>query len=369
MIDLVDTQKEMVESLYTVEEAYKILSENGIKGSMVLNDDVAIKFSTPQEWTKEWNLLEQDDDTESTVTVGGKEYVLTKRALELLGLKFHVTRKYMSLVPAALLEPHMDYWLAARNEDIRFLLDGDRIVGLSKSPKIPLFSATEVFDLSLVAFCDANKMAEEDVYVDYKLTSDLDATAFRLINPAVATKITSHRDGLTNEDIWSTGLAVNHSQSGMFSTSFEAYMFAWWCTNGAIATHASSGRFDRRSHGDDVSEFSEWAENVVGDILLDLPDQFKDVKALTEVDLKGEMSDAAAAVFRRFRVPTGAQGDVLNELVETDDWSAYGLMNAITQAANPSETDEKTRNQLFRAAGDMAAAYTDRCVTCHRIGD
>ena len=369
MTELTELQDHTVDSLYTLDEAHKILAAQNIKASLIVEPDMPVHFSTPQQWSSDIKNLEDDDDTEAILNVGGTDYILTKRALELLGLKYHVTRKYMSIVPSSLLEPHMDYWLSDRVDDFRLLLSGDRVVGMSKSSKAPLFPATTVLEVVADKLAEALHIAPEDLHVDYKLAHDLDSTYFRIFAPTVSRVITAKRDGEEANDEWSPGVAVSHSQSGMFSTTFETYLFNWGETNGVIATHAAAGKFDRRSHGDEFSELDDWAGVITNDIVLDAPLQLNDVEALVTVDLKGEMADAANAVFRRFKVPTAAQGVILDELVSVDDWSAYGLLNAISGAANPSDTDEAIRSKLFRAAGDMAAAYAERCETCHRIGD
>lgn len=142
-------------------------------------------------------------------------------------------------------------------------------------------------------------------------------------------------------------------------------MFAWWCTNGAIATHGASTKFDRRSSHDD--DWLLWVQESMDDMLVDTPKQLDDIQSLTEVNLKGELSDAAESVFKRYKIPRQARSAVLSNLVESDDWTAYGLMNAVTQAANPVDTPETIRNVLFRAGGDMAVAFSERCETCHRL--
>ena len=369
MTELNDVQSETADALYTVTEAAKVLDAATIKATLLVEPDMPVHFSTPQQWATSIQNLEDDEDTEAVLHVAGTDYIMTKRALELLGLKYHVTRKYMSIVPASLLEPHMDYWLSDRVDDFRLMLNGDRVVGLSKSPKVPLFSSSTILEVASSQLAEALKMAPEDLYVDYKLDHSLDSTSFRVVSPTILKTIAVQRDGQTVEDVWSPGITVNHSQSGMYSTTFEAYLFNWGETNGVLATHAAAGKFDRRSHGDEFSELDDWAGVIANDIVADLPLQLEDVENLVSVDLKGEMADAANAVFRRFKVPTAAQGAILDELVSVDDWSAYGLLNAISSAANPSDTDEAIRNKLFRAAGDMAAAYAERCDTCHRIGD
>lgn len=359
---------EAIEALYSVDEARDLLDSN-ITSSITLGEHVTSSFHAPDEWSvADFAMFDDEEVTEAALTVGGHDYEFTKKALLDFTSKFHLSKKYVGLLPPSLLNPQMGHWLSHNSTDIRLLVDGDRIIGVSKSPSAPLFSAEAVFDYSVGALHDATGVAPSEMYVDYKLTNTLDETAFRLIVPGLSTyQIAAQRDGETKADLWNYGISVRHSQSALFPTSVEGYLFAWWCTNGQIATHAASGKFDRRSHEADLSVLGEWLTEKVEDISMDMPLQFADLAKMPGISLKGEMTEAADSVFKRYRVPTEAREAVLSNLVESDDWSAYGLMNAVTQAANPSDTDEKLRGLLFRAGGDMAAAFSNRCDTCHRI--
>ena len=359
---------EAIESLYSVDEARNLLDSN-VTSSITLDEHTKAAFEAPVVWpVEDFSMFDDDESTGAGLTVGGHEYEFTKKALLDFTSKFHLSKKYVSLLPPSLLTPQMDYWVTANEQDIRLLVNGDTIIGVSKSPSAPLFSSESVFDYAVSALHDATGVLPSEMYVDYKLTASLDETAFRLILPGLSTfQIESQRASATKPDLWNYGISVRHSQSALFPTSVEGYLFSWWCTNGSIATHAASGKFDRRSHEADLSVLGEWLTEKIEDISVDMPHQFEDIAALTGISLKGEMTEAADSVFKRYRVPTVAREAVLANLVESDDWSAYGLMNAVTQAANPSDVDEKLRNLLFRAGGDMAAAFSNRCDTCHRI--
>lgn len=359
---------EAIEALYSVDEARELLDSN-VTSSITLGEHAHASFEAPVTWpVADFAMFDDDESTGAGLTVGGHEYEFTKKALLDFTSKFHLSKKYVSLLPPSLLTPQMNYWVVENTSDIRLLVNGSTIIGVSKSPSAPLFSSEAVFDYAVGALHDATGVLPSEMYVDYKLTNSLDETAFRLIVPGLSTyQIAAQRDGETKADLWNYGVSVRHSQSALFPTSVEGYLFAWWCTNGQIATHASSGKFDRRSHEADLSVLGEWLTEKVEDISVDMPLQFADLAKMPGISLKGEMSEAADSVFKRYRVPTEAREAVLSNLVESDDWSAYGLMNAVTQAANPSDTDEKLRNLLFRAGGDMAAAFSNRCDTCHRL--
>lgn len=366
-METAEIQEEVLSTMYTVDEALDLLTPK-VSGTVLIDENTSVDLDLPYKWELDLDSLDDEDMVSGTaLSIGGKEYAISKAALLDLTSRFHISKKYVSLVPPYLLKPHMSYWLSQNQNSMRFLFNADKeIIALSKSPAGMLLSAQEVMEQTLNCLYQLTGAYPSDLHVDYKLTHDAKRTDFRIVYPFQGKVIHSVRDGV-KEDLWHYGLSISMSESGLFPTSVEGYMFAWWCTNGAISTHASSGKFDRRSHEDDPEEFMVWFGNQAADTLLDMPNELESVQALTSIDLKGEMSDAAGEVFKRYKVPTVARESVLNALVESDDWSAYGLMNAVTQAANPSDTDERIRGLLFRAAGDMSAAFSERCTTCHRL--
>lgn len=360
-------------SLYTVDEAGSILGD--LTDSSVFwtcgEGSESPNLTLPEDWSDEVLGFEPEDVLDGVVleTNGAGNIPLTKGAFTELMTKFGIGAKYALTLPPHYLAPQVNYWLRHGSTlDLRMLTFDGEGVGFTKSPLAPTVHASQVFEQAVESLCAATGTNPDDLRVDYKLTHTLKETAFRLIQPTQLKSITSARDGETKSDSWNFGLSVNHSVTAKFPTVAEGYMFAWWCTNGAIATHGASSKYDRRSHADDAEEFSEWFNRVTEDIVADTPRELETIQTLTSVNLKGEMSEAAEEVFKRYKVPTQSREAVIAALVDSDDWSAYGLMNAVTQAANPSGTDERVRNLLMRAGGDMAVAFSERCETCHRIG-
>lgn len=361
---MTDVNSEVLASLYTVEEAVEILKDQ-VDGHVTFESG---SVSMPTIWeTDAFSLDDSDVMPGMTLNVGGHENTLTKEAFVELCGKFGLPKRYSLMTPPQLLGTHLNYWLAESGQQMRLMTLQGQGIGFSKTPDSPVFSAADVLALAADALAQVSDSDVDDLLVDYKLTHTLKRTSFRLVDPAGPQKIFSVRDGVEKEDTWNYGLAVTHSVGGYSSTSIEGYLFAWWCTNGSITTHAASGKYDRRSKTGEWDDFVEWMDGLIEDIRYDMPAQIEAVKELPSINLKGEMSEAADAVFARYKVPTQARNDILTALIETDDWSAYGLMNAVTQCANPSGVPENVRELLFRAGGDMAFAFSDRCATCHRL--
>jgi hypothetical protein len=137
------------------------------------------------------------------------------------------------------------------------------------------------------------------------------------------------------------------------------------CTNGMIDVSASADSWSRRSGGQESEEVYAWAQEAVDNVLGGLESSFDQVQALTNMPLEGEVGAAARDVFEQHRVPMRARERIINELVETDNLTMYGLMNAITAAANGDVRPEE--QQLLMSVGGEIVQHAERCDSCHRI--
>jgi hypothetical protein len=89
------------------------------------------------------------------------------------------------------------------------------------------------------------------------------------------------------------------------------------------------------------------------------------VQSLAGEPIEGEVSQTARDIFSEHRIPGPLQRGVLDELVETDDLTMYGLMNAITAAANGDISPQ--HQQLLMSTGGDVSRHAERCVNCRRI--
>ena len=213
------------------------------------------------------------------------------------------------------------------------------------------------------------KYDTDEFYFDYKLAHSLERTALRIIIPAHRRTIHSARHDAGKEDEWSLGLQITNSLMGDPETrlNVSGYLFSWWCTNGAISTHATSGNYNRRIQGQDLGEVIDWVAGSTDAILNSLEPELDGIEALTRLSLEGELTETVNDVFKQLRVPVPARKGVVDALVESDDFTAYGLMMAVTQAANDPTITDTVREGTMRVGGVIPHTITDRCDACHRV--
>lgn len=341
--------------------------------------DGALSFSTGPECPvqialpKGWNAMVQD--MEGTEVLPG---VMMKAGVNLVGMTkdalldftstLSVQREYMMRTPGPLMQPHMDYWITNSEREYRFLVKQGVAVAMARKPTVVPFSNAEILH-QIAARMIANGLIDShtDLKVDFKLHHDLKYTAIRLIVPTPVKVIDSVRNTADKPDAWSIGIQLHNSLTGYFPMAVSGYLFAWTCANGATATHLDVAKYNRRTHGQDIVTVMDWLDGAVDSILTELPAEVGSVEKLTQIDLTGEMSSTVHDVFERLKVPMPARSTILDNVVDSEDPTAYGLMQAITQSANNPEFNDEVRSRILYVGGDMPALLGDRCPECHRL--
>lgn len=322
------------------------------------------RFSLQPDWAQNIDQVNGTDAIGAEVRVGGVTYQLTKDALLEATSLIGITKQYATRCPANLLEPHINYWfrqgpragISAGTQEMKLLAIGDRAYAFSKASIDP-FSNLRLLDEVLAGI--AERYGEGDVLVDYKFQHNLRHTAMRLIVP---NEMRNPREN----DPWSAGVQLHNSLAGEKPLSLEGYLFRWWCTNGAISTHAQSGKWNRRTGGQG-DEVYEWARHAVDEILSGLDHEFEALDALANTPIEGDVNQALEDVFRTYRVPLAVRENIIQEMVNSDDLTMYGVMQAITQAANHDDLPESARNTLMEIGGDLPRANHERCPACRRL--
>lgn len=328
----------------------------------------AVSFDFPDDWNVGLSDKRVDGFTPTTanVTIDGETFQLTKDAAAEAGSKVGLQKSYMLTTPGNLTTPHLNHWYrnGARGQDTMKLLAGRNGVAFTRGTITP-FSNHALLDAALQGIQD--KYGTDDVLVDYKFHHDLNKTKLRLIVPHRTHNVGSARAASGN-DPWSVGLELSNSVIGASSLELSGYLFAWWCTNGSTFTQVSSGKY-RRKPSLSPNDAYEWARQVVDEVLGDLEHEFESIDALTRINLDGELNQVTGPLFERFKVPVGAREQILLNFAESDDLTAYGLMNAITAAANDGEMSEGDVNNLLSAGGRLAHIMASRCDSCGNFAD
>lgn len=347
------TIDEMRPKLTTEADFRAILAQHEPVGSTV----------TPAEGTRvtlkdDWNLGLHDSDS----TEEGAATLVLKNGTEMdfrnpsavydLTSLIGIPKAYVKKTPANLILPHINYWLGANGErEVRLLTAGEDILGCTKEKIVP-FSNLELLD-TLQGRVDEFYGRDTEMLFDYKSHHAIDATRMRIILPG-------HTSDVRTDDGWAVGLSLDNSLVGDIATNVRGYMFRWVCTNGMIATRLTSGNWSRR-HTDN-SGLMGWLATSIDSILGGFDHEFEMLDEAARTPIEGEVSEYMANVFRQYQVPLAPRPAIVENMVNSDDLTVYGVMQAITAAAN--EAAPAVADRLMAIGGDLPHLAT--CRECHR---
>lgn len=361
--------EEMRSRLLTLDEAKaRIAPTEGLAEYEFKTDGSdRVLFEFPDNWNVDLAALADFDTTSAVVSIRGQEIPLTKIGALDIASTVGLSKAYTADTPGNLVEPHLNYHYshgARGQKKLKLLAGNNGGLAITRGTVTP-FSNTALLD----AVCDAiqEKYGEQDLMLDYKLNNTLDKSNLRVIVPSHQHTIDgSKRAEQLGSDPWSVGIEIANSITGNGSLELSGYLFAWWCTNGQTIEHVSSGKYRRKPSLTPEAAYS-WSRGIVDDVLNDLEREFATIEALTQINLEDDLDETVRQAFNRFEIPEDSRGDILNSLVATDDLTAYGLLNAITQAANDN-TNGNQVNALLRAGGNFARVmHEERCPTCHKF--
>lgn len=317
------------------------------------------------------DLAETDVIEGTTLSVDGTEMEMTRGAFDRVLQQAGLRPAYAQKTPGNLLAPHLNYHYThggTKAEQLTVLSAQGKVLELIPGNATP-FSNYQVVEAVADAASRKFGVDPDQFFFDFKIENTLERFAGRLIVPDTH-KVSSMRHSAAVEDLYSTGIYIQNSMVAdvpKTPTTITGYLFAWWCKNGSTTTMAHSAEYSKREVGVNWEDVNSWIQDSTLASLNGLPEEIKRVQALTEIDLSGEIGTTTRDLMRSFGVPITLIQPITDQLIESDDMSAYGLMQAITQAANAPDLSDAKRTKLMEAGGGVAHVLVERCDTCHRI--
>ena len=360
-----------------LDQVKEILAQTEPLGDLTfqLDGTSEVKLTMPVDWNDDEKDVKSQPGTYLTdCTIEFNEtdspIRLSKDALLKMTSLIGLNRDYAQKTPGPLIAVQANYWLnnaGVRGSDALHLLTKDghavaaRKEGLQSFPNLPLLEEVEV--------ALHKRYGSQELMVDSKFHHDFQRTSLRIIVPDTGRVMPSKRNTDKNPDRWSVGVQfVNSLMADPESRlSLSGYLFSWWCTNGAITQHGRSGVYNRRTQDQELTTVREWTAAVTDQALDAVDPALDDVQELTEISLEGELNDVLADVFNTYHLPPKLRPAVTDALIESDDLTAYGLMQAITQSANDPTLSDYVAETAMSIGGLLPHGLADRCGECHRV--
>lgn len=361
----------MRDKLHTLEHVHDVLQRTEPLATHTFTVGQDVHFTVERGWQTGLDARAGTDRVAATIALGRgpstQEFELTKDALLEATSACGINQTYVSRCPAELIEPQLNYWFRegmltnrGGNRDFQLLVAGGVGAAVTRA------SITPFSNLSLVEQALAGvraRFGDVEVLADYKFDHSLRRTHLRLILPGQRRTITGTD---TPDDEWSIGLQVKNSLIGAEKTAIDGYLFRWYCTNGAIDTHSTSGTWTRRGGGTE-EEVYEWARGAVDEVLGGLEHALDRVQETVHMPIQGRANEVLRDVFDRYRTPVPERARIVERMVEAGQLTMYSVMGAITEVANDDGMDPRHVEGLLRMGGDLPHAAHDRCGECYRL--
>lgn len=356
------TAGQMKSTLLSVDQVFQQLAKTEPLSNTLISKESKVAFVLDPSWHTD---LEAAGDTETVgaiMRINGVESQMTKEAALQSGANFGLSAAYMKKVPAHLIEGLLNYHYAGGIGENAFnaLSVGDNIAAFTR-PNTQPFSNIQLLEKTIEGIQETYG-SNTEVLADYKFQNSLRATDIRLIIPEAERIIKGGgmSDVPTGEsDRWSAGIHLSNSLIGKRQTEVDAYLFRWWCTNGATTTLDAVGTWNRRTDGQDESSVYDWARDSVNEILGGLEFRFDQVQALTSLSVAGNTGDVLREIFESYNVPVSQREQVTNTMLGSENLTMYSIMNAITQVANGDDVKGSNADRLMRIGGALPTKTFD----------
>lgn len=357
------TLDQMSDKLLTLDQVHTILGKTEPLVTTHISSESKVKFHLTPDWALGLDSVDGVTPIGVTMRINGVESQMTKDAVLQAGANFGLPASYMSKrLPASYTETLLNYHYNGGMADSEYqVLTINGNIGAFTRPTLVPFSNLQLLE-SAVEGIHERHGANTPIFADYKIHNTLAQTDVRLILPAEEREITG-----TNmsdvpqgaQDTWFAGLHLMNSLIGKKQTTLEAYLFRWWCTNGATTLMNDVGTWSRRVDGQQDDVYA-WARDSVDEILGGLEHRFEEVQALTTLNVAGNTADVLRQIFTEYDVPVSQRNQIMANMLESDDGlTMYTIMNTITELANDSELSPQRADRLMRIGGAIPTTTFD----------
>ncbi len=310
------------------------------------------RFTLPQGWNVGIENTEPSGETKATLTTGGVTAHLTRECLGEIAKSFGLRSKYVENTPGALIEPHLNYWLSYSPPGTSLRLQKNRqgvITSLIKGPSTPFFNK----DLLQHVLNKVNP----DLYATDPLTRvSMDLSSLRLVIPQLARKV--------GEDVWIPGLQIQNSLTIRYPVTVSGYLHSESVSSGAILHHAQS-RYNRRQLGADSEDLTQWFDDSLALVADSLEHEFEIIESLRNEKL-GDTPKVLADVFKSYKVPLAVRDLVVDNLLDSQDRTFYGLMQAVIQTATTPGLPDHFITAIMEIGAAAGFSGSDRCGKCRQ---
>ena len=306
---------------------------------------------------------------EVILTLGGEDYSLSGSAYasavrQIPGASDTVADRW----PIDLVVPALNFFFDHREGDFKALVDDQGNIRQFVKPSTLLFDPALVLDAmgeAIGAYGGKQNVVVKD------FVHSLEETHFSVIVPAgQAERFVQARPG----DVTVGGLYFTGSLLGAGKTELALYTDRVACSNGMVSP-AGSARFrmGNAADGDEadgpMDRMLEWLTTTAQSLTTTAMDhEFARIQHLTEHVVDADhIGTTMADIFSRFSIPATMHAAIHEALAEEQDGTMYGIVQAITRAAQHApQLTPRQRLSLMRNGGEVSYHAQHICDSCQR---
>lgn len=187
-----------------------------------------------------------------------------------------------------------------------------------------------------------------------------EVTERRMYIQAVAPRVQGE---VKKGDVVQAGVVISNSEVGCGAVSVAAMDWRLWCLNGAVAAEKFRayhvGRHiednaalwaDDTRHADDRAVLLKVRDMVRAAVdATRFRSRIEKMQGLTEIVVTGNPAAAVEILAKKIGASENETGSILRSLIEGNDLSAWGLLNAVTHQAHTAKSYDRAVE--FEAAG------------------
>jgi len=356
------TIDDMKTKLLTLDQVHQKLQETEPLSVEHLTGSSSIKFKLEPGWEIPLDALDGTQPVAAVISINGHDHQLTKDAALQVASNVGIPGSLVKKTPASHIESLLNYFygIGMGDNEWKMLSVKENVAAFIK-PKLAPFSNLMLLENAIQGIQNVYG-SDVEILADYKFTNSLHQTDVRLIVPEI--ERTMHDTGMIDvpegeEDLWSAGLHLSNSITAKKMTSVEAYLFRWWCTNGATEEAGSVGKWNRRTNGQEDDVYL-WAQENVEEVLGGLEHRFDQVQALTNLSVDGtKTAEVLKEIFSQYDVPVSQREQIKDQLIQAPELNMYTVMQSITEVANTENLSDARADRLMRIGGDIPTAVFD----------
>ena len=311
-----------------------------------------------------WNVGLADVDPQDPVDVemqyNGIDYTLSKEAVLSIAHAVGLPPAYVTRTPGLLIGTHLNYWAKHMPDvDLKLLIssaaDKPRVLTATKGGIVP-FSNVGLMVAAMDGLHEAVPEASEAF--DVNSYHGIHSTGIRVFD-----KVVSHV--IDGED-WSFGLQVLNSLTGKHPLSVGLYLRNHTLNSGLVH-YSDLSKYNRKIMGQDEFEVMHWVTNTSNDLLQSAAHEFEILESLKEESIADAVVPVLSDIFKNYKVPLKVRQVVMDNLIESEDLTYYGVVNALIKASAVDGLPDHFRTAIMEIAGAVMHDVSHRCNSCKKV--